>query len=68
MFELDYWVEEITTKKWALVSLDLVKRVKSCACLKNMNYSVNKVFTNGCLAEFKKKKEKSTERTFAAKR
>ena len=23
MFELDYWIEEIITNKWALVSLDL---------------------------------------------
>ena len=30
MFKLDYWIEEIITKKWALVSLDLDKRVKSC--------------------------------------
>ena len=29
MFELDYWVEEIITKTWALVSFDLDKRVKS---------------------------------------
>ena len=34
MFELDYWIEEIITKKWALVSLDLDKRVKSCGGLK----------------------------------
>ena len=34
MFELDYWIEEIITKKWALVSLDLDKRVKSYGCLK----------------------------------
>ena len=58
MFELDYWVEEITTKKWALVSLDLVKRVKSCACLKNRDYFVNKVFTSRSLAEIKEKKRK----------
>ena len=35
MFELDYWLEEIITKKWALVSLDLDKRAKSCDRLKN---------------------------------
>ena len=29
MFELDYWIEGIITKKCALVSLDLDKRVKS---------------------------------------
>ena len=34
MFELDYWIEGIITKKWALVSLDLDKWVKSCECLK----------------------------------
>ena len=34
MFELDYWIEEIITKTWALVSLDLDKRVKSYGCLK----------------------------------
>ena len=35
MFELFYWIEEIITKKWALVSLDLDERVKSCDRLKN---------------------------------
>ena len=35
MFELDYWIEEIITKKWALVSLNLDKRVKSYGYLKN---------------------------------
>ena len=30
MFKLFYWIEEIITKKWALVSLDLDKRAKSC--------------------------------------
>ena len=35
MFGLDYWIEEIITKKWALVSSDLDKRVKSCDRLKN---------------------------------
>ena len=34
MFELDYWMEEIVTKKWALVSLDLDKRVKRRGRLK----------------------------------
>ena len=42
MFELFYWIEEIITKKWALVSLDLDKRAKSCDRLKNMGQSVNK--------------------------
>ena len=41
MFELDYWIEEITTKTWALVSLDLDKRAKSCARLKTRGQSVN---------------------------
>ena len=35
MFDLDYWMEEIITKKGALVSLVLDKRVKSCSRLKN---------------------------------
>ena len=34
MFKLFYWIEEIITKKWALVSLDLDKRVKSNEGLK----------------------------------
>ena len=37
MFELDYWIEEIVTKTWALVSLDLDKRVKSSDRLMNMD-------------------------------
>ena len=36
MFKLFYWIEGIITKKWALVSLDLDKRVKSSDRLKNM--------------------------------
>ena len=51
MFELDYWIEGIITKKWALVSLDLGKRVKSCTSLKNRGQSVNKILTNEYLAE-----------------
>ena len=35
MFELDYWLEEVISKKWALVSLDLDKRVISNERLKN---------------------------------
>ena len=35
MFKLFYWIEEIITKKWALVSLDLDKQVKSNERLKN---------------------------------
>ena len=63
MFKLIYWIEGITTKKWALVSLDLDKRVKSCACLKNRDYSVNKVFTSRSLAEItEKEKGLSSER------
>ena len=38
MFELDYWIEEIITKKWALVSLDLDKQVKGY--LKNQGQAV----------------------------
>ena len=34
MFKLFYWIEEIIMKKWALVSLDLDKRVKSSDRLK----------------------------------
>ena len=58
MFELDYWIEEIITKTWALVSLDLDKRVRSCACLKNRDYSVNKVFTSRSLAKITEKAKK----------
>ena len=65
MFELDYWIEGIITKKWALVSLDLDKPVKSCACLKIRDYFVNKVFSSRSLAENNRKKTKR--RTFAYK-
>ena len=40
MFELDYWIEEIITKKWALVLLDLDKRVKSYGYSKNQGQAV----------------------------
>ena len=40
MFELDYWIEEIITKKWAFVSLDLDKRVKSYGYLKNQGHAI----------------------------
>ena len=61
MFKLDYWIEEIITKKWALVSLDLDKGAKSSDRLKNRGQSVNKIFTDGSLAEIKKEKEKTIE-------
>ena len=51
MFELYYWIEGFIAKTWALVSLDLDKRVKSCECLKTRGYSINKLFTDGSLAE-----------------
>ena len=51
MFKLFYWIEEIITKKWALVSLDLDKRVKRCDSLKYRDYYVNKIFTTKSLAE-----------------
>ena len=51
MFGLDYWIEDIITKKWALVSLDLGKRVESNEGLKIRDYFVNKIFTNESLAE-----------------
>ena len=57
MFELDYWIEEIVTKTWALVSLDLDKRIKSCDRLKNRDYSENKLTTNGSLAEINRKRK-----------
>ena len=34
MFKLFYWIDGIITKTWALVSLDLDKRVKSSGRLK----------------------------------
>ena len=40
MFELDYWIEGIITKKWVLVSLDLDKRIKSYGYLKNQGQAV----------------------------
>ena len=40
MFGLDYWIEGIITKKWALVSLDLDKQVKSYGYLKNQGQAV----------------------------
>ena len=55
MFKLFIWIEGIVTKKWAFVSLDLDKRVKSYGVLKIKGYSANNLFTNGSLAEIKKK-------------
>ena len=49
MFKLFYWIEEIITKKCALVSLDLDKLAKSCDCLKNMDYSVKPLFAKRSL-------------------
>ena len=63
MFKLVIWIEGIITKKWALVSLDLDKRAKSSDRLKNRDYSVNKLITNGSLAE-NNEKEKTKKRTF----
>ena len=51
MFKLFIWIEEIVTKTWALVLLNLVKRVKSSDRLKIRGQSVNKLFTNESLAE-----------------
>ena len=45
-----YWIEGIITKTWALVSLDLDKRVKSSDRLKYREQTVNKIFTDGSLA------------------
>ena len=53
MFESDYSIGEITTKKWALVSLNLDKRCKSYDRLKNRDYSVETLITDGSLAEIK---------------
>ena len=64
MFRFFYWIEGIVTKKWALVSLDLDKRAKSCDRLKIRDYSAKKIFMDGSLAEIKKKKKNSTEQTF----
>ena len=41
MFKLFYRIEGIITKKWALVSLDLDKRAKSCDRLKTRGQYVN---------------------------
>ena len=40
MFESYYWIEEIVTKKWALVSSNLDKRVKSYGYLKDQGQAV----------------------------
>ena len=40
MFKLFYWVEGIITKKWALVSLDLDRRVKSYGYFQNQGQVV----------------------------
>ena len=65
MFKLFYWIEEIITKKWVLVSLDLDKRAKSNEGLKIRDSFVNKIFTDGSLAEIKqKKKNLNSERSF----
>ena len=56
---MDYWIEGIGTKKWALVSLDLDKRVKSSDRLKIRDLSVNKIITDRSLAEKKEKKKKT---------
>ena len=50
MFKLFYWLEEIITKKWALVSLDLDKRAKSYSRLKYRDQSVNFLFADRPLA------------------
>ena len=64
MFKLFYWIEGIMTKKWALVSLDLDKRVKSSESVKIRGSSTNKLFTNGSLAENKiKTKSLTSERS-----
>ena len=57
MFKLFYWIEEIITKKWALVSLDLDKRVKSYGCLKTRGYSVRKTIATRSLAENNRKRK-----------
>ena len=57
MFKWIIWIEGIIMKKRALVSLDLDKRAKSCDRLKNMGYSANNLFTNGSLAEIKRKRK-----------
>ena len=58
MFKLIIWIDEIITKKWALVSLDLDKRAKSYKDLKN-----REMITDRSLIE--NKKEKSIEQTLA---
>ena len=40
MFKLFYLIEEIVTKKWALVSSNLDERVKSYGYLKNQGQTV----------------------------
>ena len=40
MFKLFYWIEEIVTKKWALVSSNLDERVKSYGYMKNQGQAI----------------------------
>ena len=58
VFKLFYWIEGIITKMWALVLLDLDKRVKSNEGLKIRDYSINKVFTTRSLAENNRKRKR----------
>ena len=55
-------------KKWALVSLNLDKRAESCDRLKNRGYSAKNLFTNGSVAEIKRKRKNTTYRTFSTER
>ena len=57
MFKLFYWIEGIITKTWALVSLDLDKRVKSYECLKTRGYYVRKQIATRSLAENNRKRK-----------
>ena len=59
MFKLFYWIEGIITKKWALVSLDLDRRVESIEGLKFRGYTVNKTTTTRSLVEINQKKGKT---------
>ena len=61
MFELDYWIEEIIMKTWALVLLDLDKRAKSCGRLKTRGQSVNN-YIHGQVPDVKSTEKGKTRR------
>ena len=58
MFKLVIWTDGIITKKLALVSLDLDKRVESCDRLKTRGQTVRKLCTDRSMTKTNRKKTK----------